>query len=58
MTKGAWVELQYLGETDGYSHPKYTVKFHADELTEENGDYARNVNITYTGYIYNGMLKY
>lgn len=58
IAKGAWVELQYLGETDGYSHPKYTVKFHADELTEENGDYARNVNTSYTGYIYNGMLKY
>ena len=58
IAKGAWVELQYLNETDEYGHPKYTVKLHADELLEKNNDYARNVNITYTGYIYDGMLKY
>lgn len=55
---GAYVDLQYLGETDEYGYRKYSVKFHADDLVEENGDYARDVTLTYTGYIKGGMLRY
>lgn len=56
--KGAWVELEYLNETDSYGYRKYKVTLHADELVEENGDYARNINLTYSGFISSGMLKY
>ena len=56
--KGAWVQLDYLGETDEFNRRKYKLTFHADEMTEENGDYAKDLNVSYIGNFYGGMLTY
>ena len=56
--KGAWVQIDYLGQTDEYDRRIYRLTFHADEMTEKNGDYAKDLNVSYTGYFDGGMLTY
>lgn len=55
-SSSAWVDLQYQNETSG-GRPKYTVTFHADNLAESNGDYAKDITISGTGY-FGTMLEY
>ena len=55
-SSSAWVDLQYQHETSG-GYPKYAVTFHADNLVESNGDYARDITISGTGY-FGTMLEY
>ena len=52
----AWVDLHYQNKTSG-GCPLYTVTFHADSLVESNGDYAKDVTISGTGY-FGTMLEY
>ena len=47
--KGAWVEIRTLDKGDEYGKKTFRVKLHVDEMTEKNGDYARNINISFTG---------
>lgn len=47
--KGAWVEIKTLDKGDEYGKKTFSVKLHVDEMTEENGDYARDINISFTG---------
>ena len=47
--KGAWAEIKTLDKGDEYGKKTFRVKLHVDELTEKNGDYARNINISFTG---------
>lgn len=54
--ESAWVDLQYQNKTSG-GYPQYSVTFHADSLLETNGDYAKNITITGTGY-FGTMLEY
>lgn len=56
--KGAWIKFTDLHKKDNYGRKIYTVELHIDEMKEENGDYARNINITYTGSLSDGMLEY
>ena len=46
--KGAWAEIKTLDKGDEYGKKTFRVKLHVDELTEKNGDYARNINISFT----------
>lgn len=56
--KGAWIKFTDLHKVDNYDRKIYTVEQHIDEMKEKNGDYARNINITYTGSLSGGMLEY
>ena len=47
--KGAWAEIKTLDKGDEYGKKTFRVKLHVDEMTEKNGDYARNINISFTG---------
>lgn len=47
--KGAWVEIRTLDKGDEYGKKTFRVKLRVDEMTEKNGDYARNINISFTG---------
>ena len=47
--KGAWAEIKTLDKGDEYGYKTFRVKLHVDEMTEKNGDYARNINISFTG---------
>lgn len=47
--KGAWAEIRTLDKGDEYGKKTFRVKLHVDEMTEKNGDYARNINISFTG---------
>lgn len=46
---GAWAEIKTLDKGDEYGRKTYKVTLHIDEMTEKNGDYARNINISFTG---------
>lgn len=47
--KGAWAEIKTLDKGDEYGYKTFRVKLHVDEMTEKNGDYARDINISFTG---------
>lgn len=47
--KGAWVEIKTLDKGDEYGQKMFKITLHVDEMTEKNGDYARNINISFTG---------
>lgn len=47
--KGAWAEIKTLDNGDEYGRKTFSVKLHVDEMTEENGDYTRDINISFTG---------
>ncbi len=47
--KGAWAEIKTLDKGDEYGKKTFQVTLHIDEMTEKNGDYARNINISFTG---------
>lgn len=47
--KGAWAEIKTLDKGDEYGRKTFKVTLHVDEMTEKNGDYARNINISFTG---------
>ena len=47
--KGAWAEIKTLDKGDEYGKKTFKVTLHVDEMTEKNGDYARNINISFTG---------
>ena len=47
--KGAWAEIKTFDKGDEYGKKKFRVTLHVDEMTEENGDYARDINISFTG---------
>lgn len=56
--KGAWIKFTYLHKNDKYGNKIYTIELNIDEMKEKNGDYARDINITYTGSISGGMIEY
>ena len=47
--KGAWAEIKTLDKGDEYGRKMFRVTLHIDEMTEENGDYVRDINISFTG---------
>ena len=58
IIKGAWIKFEYQGTKNSYDQKLYKVSLHIPELKEENGDYARNIDVTFTGYVDGGMLEY
>ena len=58
LVENAWIKFIPTGKKDEYGCKQYSVTLHIDEMKEDNGDYVRNINISYTGYIYGGMLEY
>lgn len=54
--KGAWAEIKTLDNGDEYGRKTFRVKLHVDEMTEKNGDYAKNINISFTGRNSGSML--
>ena len=56
--KGAWAEIKTLDKGDEYSRKMFKVTLHVDEMTEKNGDYARDINISFTGRDTGPMLVY
>ena len=56
--KGAWIKFTYLHKNDKYGNKIYTIELHIDEMKEKNGDYARDINITFSGSLSGGMLEY
>lgn len=56
--KGAWAEIKTLDKGDEYGRKTFRVTLHVDEMTEKNGDYARNINISFTGRDTGPMLTY
>ena len=56
--KGAWIKFTYLHKNDKYGNKIYTIELHIDEMKEKNGDYSRDINITFTGSLSGGMLEY
>ena len=51
---GAWVNFEKTGKEDSYEVQEYKVSLHFDELKESNGDYARDINVNSTLFIYGG----
>ena len=56
--KGAWAEIKTLDKGDEYGRKMFKVTLHVDEMTEKNGDYARDINISFTGRDTGPMLVY
>lgn len=55
----AYVKIEDLHRLDDFKREVYKITFHIDEMKEQNADYARDININYTGYIdTGGMLEY
>lgn len=43
------MEIKTLDKGDEYDKKMFKITLHVDEMTEKNGDYARNINISFTG---------
>ena len=47
-----------MGRKDEMGRKEYHIQLHIDELKEENGDYARDINIDITSFREPNMLEY
>ena len=56
--KGAWIKMEDTGRKDQMGRKEYHIQLHIDELKEENGDYARDINIDITSFREPNMLEY
>ena len=56
--KGAWIKMEDMGRKDEMGRKEYHIQLHIDELKEENGDYARDINIDITSLREPNMLEY
>lgn len=56
--KGAWIKMEDMGRKDQMGRKEYHIQLHIDELKEENGDYARDINIDITSFREPNMLEY
>ena len=56
--KGAWIKMEDMGRKDEMGRKEYHIQLHIDELKEENGDYARDINIDITSFREPNMLEY
>ena len=56
--KGAWIKMEDTGRKDEMGRKEYHIQLHIDELKEENGDYARDINIDITSFREPNMLEY
>lgn len=56
--KGAWIKMEDMGRKDIMGRKEYHIQLHIDELKEENGDYAKDINIDITSFREPNMLEY
>lgn len=56
--KGAWIKMEDMGRKDEMGRKEYHIQLHIDELKEENGDYAKDINIDITSFREPNMLEY
>ena len=56
--KGAWIKMEDTGRKNSYGNKEYHIQLHIDEMKEENGDYARDINVEITSFRENNMLEY
>ena len=56
--KGAWIKMDDMGRKDQMGRKEYHIQLHIDELKEENGDYARDINIDITSFRERNMYEY
>ena len=56
--KGAWIKMEDMGRKDEMGRKEYHIQLHIDELKEENGDYARDINIDITSFRERNVYEY
>lgn len=56
--KGAWIKMEDMGRKDIMGRKEYHIQLHIDELKEDNGDYAKDINIDITSFREPNMLEY
>ena len=56
--KGAWIKMEDMGRKDQMGRKEYHIQLHIDELKEENGDYARDINIDITSFRERNVYEY
>ena len=56
--KGAWIKMEDTGRKDQMGRKEYHIQLHIDELKEENGDYARDINIDITSFRERNMYEF
>ena len=56
--KGAWIKMEDTGRKDQMGRKEYHIQLHIDELKEENGDYARDINIDITSFRERNVYEY
>lgn len=56
--KGAWIKMEDTGRKDEMGRKEYHIQLHIDELKEENGDYAKDINIDITSFRERNVYEY
>ena len=56
--KGAWIKMEDMGRKDQMGRKEYHIQLHIDELKEEYGDYARDINIDITSFRERNVYEY
>lgn len=56
--KGAWIKMEDTGRKDIMGRKEYHIQLHIDELKEDNGDYAKDINIDITSFRERNMYEY
>lgn len=56
--KGAWIKMEDTGRKDEIGRKEYHIQLHIDELKEENGDYAKDINIDITSFRERNVYEY
>ena len=56
--KGAWIKMEDTGRKDEMERKEYHIQLHIDELKEENGDYAKDINIDITSFRERNVYEY
>lgn len=56
--KGAWIKMEDTGRKDNMGRKEYHIQLHIDEMKEENGDYARDINVEITSFRERNMYEY
>lgn len=56
--KGAWIKMEDTGRKDEMERKEYHIQLHIDEMKEENGDYAKDINIDITSFRERNVYEY
>nr|DAO96393.1 MAG TPA: protein of unknown function (DUF4969) [Caudoviricetes sp.] len=56
--KGAWIKMEDTGRKDEMGRKEYHIQLHIDEMKEENGDYAKDINIDITSFRERNVYEY